>query len=183
MKYNAENIIIDPNEILRTKCDEVKFPLTKEDREIMKGLHDYVKFSTDEKKAKKYNLWPAVGIAAPQIGITKQMCVVYIADEDEIIADLRMINPKIIRESLETTYIEDGEGCLSIKEEYPGFVLRKNEIIVEYYDINNNKKQYHATGFIAVAIQHELDHLNGILFYDHIDKLNPQKEYPDAIVL
>ena len=123
------------------------------------------KTQKDEKKAKKYDLWPSVGIAAPQVGILRQMCVVYIVDgDDEVLADLRMINPKIIKHSNEMTYIEDGEGCLSIKKEHEGYVPRYHEVIVEYTDINNKVKQYHAKGFVAIAIQHELDHLEGILF-------------------
>ena len=174
MKFNNKDIVIDPNEILRTKCEEVKFPLTKEDREIMMGLHDYVKYSTDEKKAKKYDLWPAVGIAAPQVGILKQMCVVYIIDEDnEPIADLKMINPEIIKESKEIIYIEDGEGCLSIKDEHEGYVPRKNKVTVKYYDINGKEKIVEAEGFIARVIQHEVDHLDGILF---IDRMTPAQK-------
>ncbi len=174
MKFTNENIIKDPHPGLRKKCLEVALPLSKLDLEIAKGLHEYVVNSTIEEKAMEFNLSPAVGIAAPQVDINKRICVVYFDDEDnENIADLILINPKIISHSIELVYIENGEACLSINETYEGIVERFSWIKVAYIDIEGTKQTIEATGFKAIALQHEIDHLNGVLFYDHINSIAP----------
>jgi len=86
-----------------------------------------------------------------------------------------IINPKIISESEELIYVGEGEGCLSVNREVEGIVPRHARITIEYYDYEGNKKKMRAREDLAVAFQHEIDHLNGILFVDKIDKKNPFK--------
>ena len=87
-----------------------------------------------------------------------------------------IINPKIISQSEELIYVGEGEGCLSVNREVEGIVPRHARITIEYYDYEGNKKTMRAREDLAVAFQHEIDHLDGILFVDKIDPKNPYKD-------
>lgn len=172
MKYTNKDLVKDTNPNLRNKCQKVEFPMSKEDLECLQGLREYVINSLDEKLVEEYKLSPAVGLAAPQIGVSKQMAVVYV-EYEEAIDDIIMINPKIIAHSTELAYVEGGEACLSVDEQYDGIVQRYQYVKVKYNKPDGSEVTIQAKGFTAIAIQHEIDHLNGILFYDYIDKINP----------
>lgn len=180
MKYdiNMDTIVLDPNPVLRAKCDKVSLPISDEDRETLMEMLQYVRDSKDDEIAEKYNLQPAVGIAAPQIGIAKQMTAISvdIVNNDDTIElrEFALINPKIIAHSEQKSALAMGEGCLSIREVYEGYVPRHNRIRVKAYDLLQEKEvTLQLTGYLAIVVQHELDHLNGILFYDHINTENP----------
>ena len=126
--------------------------------------------------AKKYDLRPGMGMAAIQLGIPKRYFVVVYEVEDGEFETYVVINPKITSTSSEKIYVEDGEGCLSVNRPVDGIVPRHARITVEGYDINGNKIQIRAREELSIAFQHEIDHLNGILFIDHIDKSNPYKD-------
>ena len=84
---------------------------------------------------------------------------------------------------LKKAYISTGEGCLSVNEDYPGRVYRSNKITVTAYDVlKQSDVKITASGYEAIVLQHEIDHLNGVLFYDRIDANNISK-YPDAVEL
>lgn len=184
MIFTNNDLILDPNPILREKCEKVNFPLSEEDRRLYDGLREYVINSLDEELVEKYDLSPAVGIAAPQVGQTKQMCAIYIENENgKAICDIVLINPRIIAHSVEQTYLENGEACLSIKDEHRGLIHRYSYIKVRYQDLEGNTKTVEVNDFMAVAFQHEIDHLNGILFYDHIDPVKPFKIKPNSFAL
>ena len=121
-------------------------------------------------------------MSAVQIGVLKRIIVIVqeIYDEEEEGGKQQfdsyiMINPKIISNSQEKIYVEDGEGCLSINRETTGIVPRYARVTVEGYDMDGNKYKVRAREELAIAFQHEIDHLNGILFIDHIDSKNPFK--------
>ncbi len=86
-----------------------------------------------------------------------------------------VVNPKIISYSEEFIYAGVGEGCLSVNREVEGIIPRRARITVEAYDIDGNKVKIRAREELAIVFQHEMDHLNGILFVDLIDKKNPFK--------
>ena len=86
-----------------------------------------------------------------------------------------IINPKLISTSEEIIYVEEGEGCLSVNREVEGIVPRHARVTLEGYDMDGNKIKIRGREELAVAFQHELDHLDGILFTDKIDKKNPYK--------
>lgn len=109
-----------------------------------------------------------IGLAAPQIGISKRLIVMDCAREDEEPQVWKMINPEILSRSDETAKME--EGCLSIPG-YHGDVTRPAEIEVAYTDIEGRQQQMQATGLLAACVQHEIDHLNGVLFIDHLSRL------------
>ena len=111
---------------------------------------------------------PGVGLAAPQVGVLKRIIVVDAAREGAEPQPLKMANPEIIWSSPETKLHE--EGCLSLPEEYEP-VERPDKIKVRYVDENNELRTVEADGLLAVVIQHEMDHLEGTLFVDHISTL------------
>ncbi len=111
---------------------------------------------------------PGVGLAAPQVGVLKRIIVVDPVREGEAKQPLMMANPEIIWASDETKLHE--EGCLSLPEEYES-VTRPDRIKVRYVDERNELRTIEADGILAVVIQHEMDHLEGVLFVDHISAL------------
>ena len=87
-----------------------------------------------------------------------------------------MINPKMISNSVEKIYVNQGEGCLSVNREVQGIIPRYARVTFEAYDIDGKKINIRAREELAIAFQHEIDHLNGIIFIDHIDPKNPFKD-------
>ena len=124
-----------------------------------------------------------VGLAAPQIGKNIRMFAVLCEDKEQII-DVVLLNPKISEKSQELCYLPSGEGCLSVNDEHLGLVMRHRKITIEGYDLlANSHVQLTLENFPAVVFQHEYDHLDGILFYDRIDKDNPTLPLDGAICL
>ena len=116
-----------------------------------------------------------MGLAAPQVGINKRFFVICYEEEENTFKNYVLINPKLISNSEELIYASGGEGCLSVNREVEGIVPRYARVTFEGYDENGKKVKYRAREELAIAFQHELDHLNGILFFDHIDPKNPYK--------
>ena len=168
-------IVKDNNPIMRQKSLPVELPLSAEDKEILDTMLDYIKKSQDDEYAKKHNLRPGIGMAAIQIGILKRMFVIYYEREDEVI-EYQLVNPKIIEYSFRKCALKDGEGCLSVDGEHPGYAHRYYKIKMEAYDaLTNQETIITARGFDAVVLQHEYDHLDGKFFYDRIDAKKPNQ--------
>lgn len=185
MKINTDNIVKDDNNEIRQKSKNVTLPLNDEDRETLKSLYEYVYNSTIDEIAEKENLQPAVGIAAIQIGIAKKMLAIVLKDEEgNEVEKFALANPKIISHSIEKAYLKSGEGCLSVPENHRGYVYRHARIKVKGYDLFEDKEIIiKAKDYLAIVLQHELDHFDGILYYDHINKDEPFFEDPDAICI
>lgn len=160
---------------LRTVTEEVSLPLSEEDRETLECMMQYLKNSQDPNLAKKYKLREGVGLSANQIGLNKRMFVMYFEDEKGKLYEEAIINPKIVSHSAAMTYLPQGEGCLSVDREVKGYVPRYERIKVKAIDINGQEIQLRLKGFAAIVFQHEFDHLNGVMFYDHINSENPFK--------
>ncbi len=111
---------------------------------------------------------PGIGLAAPQVGVLKRVIVVDISVKDEARAPLRMANPELIEVSDENAHYE--EGCLSLPEHYAE-VVRPVRVRVRYLDHENEIRELDAEELLATCIQHEMDHLDGILFVDHLSAL------------
>lgn len=168
--------ILDEKEaVLHKVCEEVTFPLTKEDINLIDKSYEYLRLSQDEVMAEKYDLRPGMGLAFPQLGSLKRIFVISYKTEDGNFIEYTVINPKIISHSNELIYVEEGEGCLSVNREVEGIIPRYARITVGFYDINGNYKEERVREEISVAFQHEMDHLEGILFTDRIDKQFPYK--------
>lgn len=168
-------ILDEKNKLLHHPSDEVTFPVSKEDRQLAENTIKYLKMSQDEEIAEKYNIRAGMGMAFVQMGKPKRIFVVANELENKTFEEYVIINPKIISQSEEMIYVGEGEGCLSVNREVEGIVPRHARITLEYYDYEGNKKTIRAREDLAIAFQHEIDHLDGILFTDRIDKKNPYK--------
>ncbi|HEY1096933.1 MAG TPA: peptide deformylase [Alphaproteobacteria bacterium] len=110
-----------------------------------------------------------IGLAAPQVGVTQRLIVMDVSPRDaEQLTPYKMINPEIIASSEEMSSYE--EGCLSIPQ-MSGEVVRPARVTVRYTDVNGLPQEVAASGILATCIQHEIDHLNGKLFIDHLSPL------------
>ena len=168
-------IVKDNNPIMRQKSLPVSLPLSAEDKEILDEMLNYIKKSQDDDYATKHNLRPGIGMAAIQIGILKRMFVIYYQREDEIV-QYQLVNPKIIEYSYRKCALKDGEGCLSVDGEHPGYAHRYYKIKMEAYDaLTDQEIIITARGFDAIVLQHEYDHLDGLFFYDRIDAKKPSQ--------
>ena len=168
-------ILKDNNPIMRQKSLPVELPLSAEDREILDTMLDYIKKSQDDDYAKKHNIRSGIGMAAIQIGILKRMFVIYYEREEGPV-QYQLVNPKIIEYSFRKCALKDGEGCLSVDGEHPGYAHRYYKIKMEAYDaLTDQEIIITARGFDAIVLQHEYDHLDGKFFYDRIDPNKPNQ--------
>ena len=177
----------DNNPKLREKCKEVPLPLSKEDHDFLVDMMDYLHASQDEEfRAKHPSVREGVGLAAPQAGRNVRMLVISYFNptesDPERVTEYALVNPRIIVNSVKKAYLEGGEGCLSVDAEHPGYVYRDFKIVVDAYnDLTGKQEKITARGYDAIVLQHEIDHLNGVLFYDHIDKKDPFKVIEGAV--
>lgn len=111
---------------------------------------------------------PGIGLAAVQVGLLKRMIVVDVAREDDEPEPLCLINPKIVWSSEETSEYE--EGCLSIPETFD-LVTRPSQVKVQFLDREGAECERHCDGLLSTCVQHEIDHLNGVLFIDYLTRL------------
>ena len=172
-----ESDILDERKsnILRQKSKELTFPLSESDITLINNMIMYLRLSQDEEYASRNNIRAGMGLSAVQLGVLKRFFVISYKKEDGTFEEYKVINPKIISHSEEQIYVEEGEGCLSINRYVEGIVPRYARCTIEYYDEYGNKLSKRVREEIAVAFQHEIDHLDGILFPDRIDKKNPYK--------
>ena len=118
---------------------------------------------------------PGIGLAAIQIGVAKRVVVMDLSKKDEAQKPQVFINPEITWRSEETSTHE--EGCLSIPDYYEE-VERPQRIKVKYLDLDGKTHEIEADGLFATCLQHEVDHINGVLFIDHISKLKRDRAFP-----
>ena len=148
-------IIIAPDPRLKVKCK----PVGRVDADVRNLMDDLMEsMHADD----------GIGLAAPQVGAQKRVIVVDVTHSDPESTPLAMADPEIVRASDEVTVSE--EGCLSLPEHYAE-VTRPAEIRVRYLDRDNEIHELDANGVLATCIQHEMDHLDGVLFVDHLSAL------------
>jgi len=175
----TKDILDEKDKRLRSISKEVKFPLTKKDKDLINTMITYLHDSQMPELAEKYDLRPGMGMSAIQLGVAKRMFVVVneIGEPGEgEFETYILINPKIISNSMEKIYVEEGEGCLSVNRPVEGIVPRYARVTMEAYDMEGRKIHVRGREELAVCFQHELDHLNGIMFTDHIDPKHPFKD-------
>ncbi|MBU1020685.1 MAG: peptide deformylase [Firmicutes bacterium] len=169
-----KDIIREGHPTLLLKAKEVQLPLSQEDKNTLNLMMEFLVNSQDPEIGEQYELRPGVGLAAPQINISKRMIAVLTLDEfNEKLYKLLLVNPKIISHSVAKTYIDGGEGCLSVDREVEGIVPRHKKITVRSHVYNQDTEELSLTemkfvGFLSVVLQHEIDHLNGVLFVDQV---------------
>ncbi len=175
MKLPKIKILDEKNKMLRKVSTEVTFPLTSKEKQDIKDMITYLTMSQIQSEQEKYNLRAGMGLAYVQIGTPKRIFVIVEEIEEGKFKNYVVINPEIVSQSAELVFVGEGEGCLSVNREVEGIVPRCARITVKAYDENGKCYQIRVREDIAVAFQHEIDHLNGILFTDRIDKNNPYK--------
>ena len=152
---SQRKILIEPDPILRKKSAI----LEKVDGELRKLLDDMLETMYSA---------PGIGLAAVQVGILKRLIVIDISKEKEKKNPLFLINPEIISKSESTSIYE--EGCLSIPGHFAE-IERPAECHIKFIDYEGKKREIKASGLLSTCIQHEVDHLNGVLFIDYLSKL------------
>ncbi len=168
-------ILTEENPILKKQSKEVVFPLSKDDKNLIEDILNYLRLSQDEEYAELNGIRAGMGLAFIQLGLQKRIFVISYKQEDETFIEYVVINPTIISHSEELIYVEEGEGCLSVTKSVEGIVPRYARATIEYYDTEGKKCQVRVREEISVAFQHEIDHLNGILFTNKIDSKKPYK--------
>lgn len=182
-----KDIIREGHPTLRAIAKEVPVPLTEEDKTLGREMMTFLINSQDPEMAKKYQLRGGVGLAAPQLDVSKRIIAVLVPSLDPEkpepeFADI-LFNPKITRHSVQEACLRDGEGCLSVDREVPGYVVRQHKITLQYININGEEQTIRLKNYPAIVVQHEIDHLNGIMFYDHINKENPFTIKEDVLII
>ena len=152
---SKRKIVIEPDPILRKKSEN----LEKVDNDLKKLMDDMLETMYAA---------PGIGLAAVKIGILKRLIVIDISKDNEKKNPLFLINPEITFKSQNTSSYE--EGCLSLPGQFAE-IERPAECHLNYIDYNGKKKKLKADGLLATCIQHEIDHLNGVLFIDYLSKL------------
>lgn len=148
-------LVLLPDPILR----EVSKPLERVDDDVRRFADDMLETMYDA---------PGIGLAAIQVGQPLRMLTLDVSKEDDDNNPIVMINPEIVEMAGEATVYE--EGCLSIPDYYAD-VERPGAVVVTYLDRDGKQQTLNADGLLSTCIQHEIDHLNGVLFIDHISKL------------
>ncbi len=149
------NILIAPDPTLKQKTK----PVVEVDDDVRQLMDDMLETMYEA---------PGIGLAAPQVGVLKQVLVIDVARQDEPPEPIRMANPEIVW--LSDTLVSNSEGCLSLPEQYAE-VTRPDRVKVRYLDETGTRQTLEADGLLATCIQHEIDHLSGILFVDHLSAL------------
>ena len=178
MKYDKLpniKILDESNKVIHQKSSDVTFPLKEETKKLINDALDYLEMSQIEEYSEKYDLRPGMGLSFVQLGLLERIFVVSEDLGDNKFNRYVVINPKVVSQSAEMIYVGEGEGCLSVNREVDGIVPRHARITVEGYDLEGNLIKYRVREDLAIAFQHELDHLNGILFVDYIDPKDPYK--------
>ncbi|WP_430509414.1 peptide deformylase [Gottfriedia solisilvae] len=168
-----KDIIREGDPRLREVSTEVNLPPSIEDINLANSLLEYVINSQDPEISREYSLRSGIGLAAPQIGILKRAIGVHVTDLQGNLFSYALLNPKIISHSVEEVYLSAGEGCLSVDRDVQGYVPRYARITVTGFDTRLGEVKIRLKGLPAICFQHEIDHLNGIMFYDRINKNNP----------
>lgn len=175
----TKDILDEKDKRLRKISTDVSFPISDEYRKMVDEMIEYLRNSQIDELALKYDLRPGMGLAAPQLGVNKRFFVVVAEKEVDGKQDFDIyviFNPVITSHSEELIYASEGEGCLSVNRETIGIVPRYARTTIEGYDMDGNKIKYRGREEVSIAFQHEMDHLNGILFVDKIDRNNPYKD-------
>ena len=164
-----KNIIREGHPTLETIAKEVRLPLSSGDKKLLKEMLEFVMNSQDEEMVEKYGLRPAVGIAAPQVNVSKRMFACHVTDFDGTQYSYALVNPVLKAKSKEIIYVPGGEGCLSVDRETEGITPRYKSVTFEAlsYDLASGQVipvELTLEGYVGIVFQHEFDHINGIMF-------------------
>lgn len=184
-----KDFVDEQDPILRQQAQEVAFPLSEADQQLIQAMREYLANSQDDEIAERYGLRSGVGLAAPQVGADRQIFAVRLMDYDDegeeigAIIDQVFINPKLIKHSIKQVALKEGEGCLSVQRTVPGLVPRPRRVTFSYQDEQGERHEMSLRDYQAIVVQHEMDHLKGIMFYDHINEANPWQADENTTVI
>ena len=150
-----KKILIEPDSLLRKKSDPLE------------TVDDYARKLMDDMLETMYEA-PGIGLAAVQIGIPKRIIVIDVSKDEDKKKPLFLVNPEIVFKSKNTSVYE--EGCLSLPGQFAE-IERPAECHLKFIDYEGKQKELKADGLLATCVQHEIDHLDGILFIDYLSKL------------
>lgn len=179
---DMDDIIREGNPTLRAVAEDVTFPLSDQDIILGEKMMQFLHHSQDPVMAEKLGLRGGVGLAAPQLDISKRIIAVLVPNPEDADGNPPkeayslqevMYNPKVVAHSVQDAALGDGEGCLSVDRNVPGYVVRHARVTVEYFTKDGEKKRIKLKGYNSIVVQHEIDHTNGIMFYDRINPNNP----------
>ena len=171
-----KTILTEPNTLLRQVSQPVE-QVGEPEKELMNDMLETMYAAN------------GIGLAAIQIGVPKRIIVMDLSKEENKKLPMYFVNPLIIKKNEEKTIYE--EGCLSVPNQFAE-IQRSSKCEIEYLDFNGDKQNLEAEGLLATCIQHEIDHLEGILFIDYlsklkkemiIKKLSKQQSKPDRIIV
>ncbi len=148
-------ILTEPNKILRQKS----LPVERVDKELQMLMDDMIETMYAA---------PGIGLAAIQVGVPKRVIVLDISSKEGTKNPMYFVNPEIIQRSNNNSTYE--EGCLSVPGQFAE-IDRPDKCFIKYLDYHGDQKEIEAEGMLATCIQHEMDHLEGILFIDYLSKL------------
>ncbi|ASN05907.1 peptide deformylase [Virgibacillus necropolis] len=175
-----KDIVREGHPALRDVAKDVPIPPTNEEQELLEDMLIFLKNSQDDEIAREYELRAGVGLAATQLGVSKRMIAIHFEDANGKKYSYGLFNPRIVSHSVEKAYLTSGEGCLSVDRSVEGYVPRHARITLKATDLEGNEIKLRLRDYAAIVFQHEVDHLNGVMFYDHINKDNPLLAPDDA---
>lgn len=187
-----DDIIREGNPTLRAVAKEVTLPLSDEDILLGEKMMQFLKHSQDPVMGEKLGLRAGVGLAAPQIDVSKRIIAVLVPNlpdqegnppKEAYSLQEVLYNPKIVSHSVQDAALADGEGCLSVDWVVEGYVVRHARVTVEYFDKTGEKHKIKLKGYNAIVVQHEIDHINGVMFYDRINPTAPFKADDNLLLL
>ena len=191
-QIDMSDIIREGNPTLRQVAKDVELPLSDEDIILGEKMMQFLRNSQDPVIAEKMGLRGGVGLAAPQLDVSKRIIATLVPNpEDEngnppenaYSLEEIMYNARVVAHSVQDAALADGEGCLSVDRDVPGYVIRHARVTVEYIDKDGNKQRKKFKGYNAMVIQHEIDHTDGIMFYDHINAEDPFKVVDGMLII
>ena len=164
-----KDVIREGHPNLYKVAEPVQLPLSVEDKSLLIELLNYIKNSIDDEMADNEDFRPSVGIAAPQVNVLKRMFAIHVHDLEGKLYSYMMVNPVITEKSPSLIYLPGGEGCLSVDRVTEGLTPRNEWITLEglrYIEETDTLSpiKLHLEGYVGIVFQHELDHLNGILY-------------------
>lgn len=179
---DMNDIIREGNPTLRAVAKDVTFPLTEQEVILGEKMLQFLRNSQDPVMAEKMGLRGGVGLAAPQLDLSKRIIAVLVPNlpdkegnppKESYALQTVMYNAKVVAHSVQDAALAEGEGCLSVDREVPGYVVRHARVTVEYFDKEGEKHRIKLKGYNSIVVQHEIDHTNGIMFYDRINEKDP----------
>lgn len=179
---DMNDIIREGNPTLRAVAKDVTFPLTEQEVILGEKMLQFLRNSQDPVMAEKMGLRGGVGLAAPQLDLSKRIIAVLVPNlpdkegnppKESYALQTVMYNAKVVAHSVQDAALAEGEGCLSVDREVPGYVVRHARVTVEYFDKEGEKHLIKLKGYNSIVVQHEIDHTNGIMFYDRINEKEP----------